>query len=173
MGGYGSGQWRLAKKTTVEESLTLDASKLVRDGSVTDDGQTVGLLRWCSSEETVASASIRSAALDRDRIELTLSYRVGGEDGGPVTMSVMLEATTMAVGGRRWWMRCLCGHRVAKLYLPPGKMRFGCRHCHDLTYRSAQEHDKRVDAFKRNPEDLMLALRKHIPSVAAMKAALA
>jgi hypothetical protein len=39
-----------------------------------------------------------------------------------------------------------------KLYLPPAARYFGCRHCHDLTYRSAQEHNKRVDALRRNPE---------------------
>ncbi len=39
-------------------------------------------------------------------------------------------------------------------YLPPSARYFGCRHCHELTYRSAQEHDKRVDAFRRNPAAL-------------------
>jgi hypothetical protein len=28
---------------------------------------------------------------------------------------------------------------VAKLYLPPGERRFGCRHCHRLTYTSCRE----------------------------------
>jgi hypothetical protein len=50
---------------------------------------------------------------------------------------------------------------VGKLYLPPPARYFGCRHCHDLTYTSCQEHDKRVDAFRRNPE-LMDALLDNI-----------
>ena len=47
-----------------------------------------------------------------------------------------------------------CYWQVAKLYLPPGSRYFGCRHCHNLTYTSCQEHDKRVDALRRNPEAL-------------------
>jgi pyruvate-formate lyase-activating enzyme len=40
---------------------------------------------------------------------------------------------------------------VAKLYLPPGSRYFGCRHCHNLTYQSCKEHDKRVDALAKLP----------------------
>jgi hypothetical protein len=43
------------------------------------------------------------------------------------------------------------GRRVGKLYLPPSARYFGCRHCYDLTYNSVQQHDKRVDALRRNP----------------------
>ena len=43
---------------------------------------------------------------------------------------------------------------MAKLYLPPGSRYFGCRRCHRLTYTSCQEHDKRVDALRRNPDAL-------------------
>ena len=48
--------------------------------------------------------------------------------------------------------------RVAKLYLPPGGLYFGCRQCYRLTYRSAQEHDPRVSALFRRlrTEDLDL-----------------
>jgi hypothetical protein len=51
-----------------------------------------------------------------------------------------------------------CYRRVGKLYLPPGGRYFGCRHCYDLTYTSCQEHDKRVDALRRNPELLAAIL---------------
>jgi hypothetical protein len=40
---------------------------------------------------------------------------------------------------------------VGKLYLPPGARYFGCRRCHELTYRSCQEHDGRVSALRRDP----------------------
>ncbi len=46
----------------------------------------------------------------------------------------------------RWWFACplvvngrACGRRVRMLYLPPNGRYFGCRGCHDLTYRSCQE----------------------------------
>src|SRR5262249_18413085 len=44
-----------------------------------------------------------------------------------------------------------CGRRVRKLYLS-GKY-FGCRHCHNLTYRSQQESDSRVYALARGGLD--------------------
>ncbi len=73
-------------------------------------------------------------------------------------LPIRLETTPLHFGGHRWWGICPlvvnnvpCNRRVGKLYLPPGDRYFGCRHCHRLTYRSAQEHDKRVDALRRNP----------------------
>ena len=47
---------------------------------------------------------------------------------------------------------------MGKLYLPPGARYFGCRRCHELTYRSCQEHDGRVSALRRNPEQLAAIL---------------
>jgi hypothetical protein len=44
---------------------------------------------------------------------------------------------------------------VAKPYLTPGSGYSGCRHCHELTYHSAQTHDRWVDALRRNPELLV------------------
>jgi hypothetical protein len=76
-------------------------------------------------------------------------------------MAVGLEALPLPFGGERWWGRCplvldgrSCGRRVRKLYLAPGARYFGCRLCYRLSYRSAQDHDKRVDALRRNPDAL-------------------
>ena len=49
---------------------------------------------------------------------------------------------------------------MAKQYLPPGERYFGCRVRHGLTYHSAQTHDKRVDALRKNPE-LLAAIVKN------------
>jgi hypothetical protein len=48
---------------------------------------------------------------------------------------------------------------------------FGCRHCHDLTYQSAREHDKRVDRLRRHPE-LIDALLDGAPNVTMLGLAL-
>jgi hypothetical protein len=78
---------------------------------------------------------------------------------------VGLVMTRPHFGGCRWWFLCPlivngrpCNRRVAKLYLR-GKY-FGCRQCHDLTYTSSQQHDKRVDALRRDPE-LLRALAEN------------
>jgi hypothetical protein len=85
-----------------------------------------------------------------------LFYTVGSP-GEALDYRVGLVTTRPQFGGLRWWFVCPlvvnglpCGGRVAKLYLC-GRY-FGCRRCHGLTYTSCQEHDKRVDAFLRNPE---------------------
>jgi hypothetical protein len=89
-------------------------------------------------------------------LRLRYSFTATGE---ALHYEVGLATTRPRFGGLRWWFVCplapsgnACGRRVGKLYLPPGGRYFGCRHCHDLTYTSAQEHDKRVDALRRNPD---------------------
>jgi hypothetical protein len=81
-----------------------------------------------------------------------------GETGKDVELPIRLETTPLHFGGYRWSGICplavngqACNRRVDKLYLPPGGCYFGCRHCYRLTYRSVQEHDKRIDALRRNP----------------------
>jgi hypothetical protein len=83
----------------------------------------------------------------------------------PYDYRVLLTTTRPRFGGLRWWFVCplvvrgyACERRVGKLYLPPGSRYFGCRHCHELTYRSAQEHDKRVNFLRRNPAALGMLL---------------
>jgi len=63
-----------------------------------------------------------------------------------------LTWTLCFFAGRRWWFICPmeidgedCNRRVGVLYLPNGKS-FGCRHCHNLTYRSCQESHQ-YDSF--------------------------
>jgi hypothetical protein len=55
--------------------------------------------------------------------------------------------------------RLICRRMVTKLCLPPGHSSFGCRQCHDLSYRSVQEHDSRVDKLVKNPFLVPWALR--------------
>ncbi len=43
-------------------------------------------------------------------------------------------ATSELRFGERSWFVCKCGNRVSKLYLPPGKTEFKCRHCYRLSY---------------------------------------
>jgi hypothetical protein len=78
--------------------------------------------------------------------------------GQAIDYRVRLTTTRQRFGGLRWWFVCPllvrdqpCDRRVGKLYLPPGARYYGCRHCYELTYKSCQEHDKRADAFRRNP----------------------
>jgi hypothetical protein len=118
---------------------------------------------------------------DKMRTEQTssISYEVNTRDGSSwvrlfytfkeskdaIDYRIRLVTTQPRFGGLRWWFICppnvngrSCGRRVGKLYLPPRSRYFCCRHCHELTYTSAQEHDKRVDGLRRNPAALMALL---------------
>ena len=103
--------------------------------------------------------------LDLDEPSLCLFYTLT-RNAEAVSYSVRLATTTPNYGGIRWWFLCPlapnrspCYRRVAKLYVPPGGKYFGCRTCHDLTYTTCQESDKRVSFFKNNPEALFSALK--------------
>jgi len=155
VGGALSGRWSWhTKRPTVEESRTLDLSKLKRDGAFYPG--CTGSVRWLRGETEISSIAYTVGQQEGDLV-LTLHYKVTrtGED---VTIPVRLETTRPRFGGVRWWGRCACGRRVGKLYLPDAETRFACRQCHGLTYASAQEHDKRVDALRKNPDALMAML---------------
>jgi hypothetical protein len=69
-----------------------------------------------------------------------------------------LTTTPCHFGGKRYWLICPlvknnrpCLRRVGKLYLPPNGKYFGCRHCYNLTYKCQKEHDKTIDALRKNP----------------------
>ena len=149
MGGSGSGRWGWHdKKTTVEECLILSVGKLARDGVIARS-LGAGSFWWTNTATGEQTATIGySREIDNDLMVLRLRYTVTRRDGEKhdIDEPVVLQTTTSAVGGRRWWFACPlivngrpCGRRVGKLYLPSGSRYFGCRHCHDLTYTSCQE----------------------------------
>jgi hypothetical protein len=92
-------------------------------------------------------------SFDSDFALLRLHYWLEDPAGGQpeyVACSVHMEAQPTRFGGGRWWFHCPlmangapCTARVGKLYLPPGRRYFGCRHCHRLTYISCRRSRKR------------------------------
>jgi hypothetical protein len=110
--------------------------------------------------ETTSRISLTTDLSDAGRPVARLSYSVSGV---PFEYPVHLTTTRPHYGGTRWWFLCPlsrygrpCGRRVRKLYL--GGRYFGCRDCHDLTYRSRQEHDPRVSRLMNNPALLRAVL---------------
>jgi hypothetical protein len=86
-------------------------------------------------------------------VRLHYSLTRSGEN---LDYKVLLGTTRPRFGGLRWWFICpliangrKCGRRVGKLYLPPGGKYYGCRHCYDLTYRSAQASNSRLTRLFR------------------------
>jgi hypothetical protein len=66
---------------------------------------------------------------------------------------------------QRWYARCPggCDRLVRKLYLVEHRA-VVCWRCAGLQYRSAQEHDKRVDLCRRNPAEFVRG-RSHLTSL--------
>lgn len=165
MGSLGSGRWGChSKATTVEVCRVLDLSLLARKRAFVP--WNAGSVSWSRGEEVVASIGYTIRPVG-DGLILQLSYhwKRASETVENVELPIRLETTPLHFGGRRWWGICplvvkrqACDRRVGKLYLPPGGRYFGCRRCYRLTYRSVQEHDKRVDALRKNPADLKALL---------------
>lgn len=141
MGGPGSGNFLRVqgRKTRVEESLVLSMREIrgrIYHGSA-------GSLTWIRRGGGTSSINYVVAGAG-DTPTVVLRYRWG--DAEDVRIPVALQSTPTQFGGSRWWFTCplsvrgvACERRAGKLYLPPGAKYFGCRVCHDLTYRSAQE----------------------------------
>ncbi len=147
MGGYGSG-WQGSKKATVEGSLVLIASALVRKKALVPGAQTAGSWGWTYEGEDGPHATVLYEAdlRDTDNAWLRLHYRANGE---AVDYKVRLVTTKPNYGGHRWWFICPIvrrdggpPRRVAKLYLPSGSKYFGSREAYALTYTSCQQSGK-------------------------------
>ncbi|MCL4872008.1 MAG: hypothetical protein KJ063_23860 [Anaerolineae bacterium] len=160
MGGYGSTRWNFhTKKETVEDCRALSISDLKREGVLQAGVERSGSWIWRNAYTNEYRASIGYELNTLGRFPyLRLHYTITRWDGNKRDMDyhVRLETTPCNYGGVRWWFICplvvngrSCEQRVGKLFLAPGSLYFGCRHCHDLTYRSSQENDKRVNALKR------------------------
>ena len=61
-------------------------------------------------------------------------------------LSLSFTTTRLHFGGVRYWFICPnCNRRVAKLFKPKSERNFGCRYCYNLTYKSSQTHNHRVN----------------------------
>jgi hypothetical protein len=154
VGGFGSGQ-RWSKKGLADDCHTLDTARL-RQWKLLAPGVTdrAGSFEWRRGGEDKPSSSVGyrlTVGPTGESLRLMYSMRSANAD---LDYPVRLVTTPCRLGGVRWWFVCplsrdgvACGRRVRKLYLS-GRY-FGCRHCHDLTYRSRQESDSRAYALAR------------------------
>jgi len=150
VGGLGSGNWyRWQAKETVEDSLVVamkDLRKRLFAGAA-------GTLTWTWTSGSKSSIGYYVTGTD-DWLTVHLHYRWADKED--VNIPVRLEATATQFNGRRWWFICplivrgiACNRRAGKLYCPPGAKYFGCRKCHELTYRSCQEAHQSERLFGR------------------------
>jgi hypothetical protein len=142
VGGVGSGSWyTFNRKSTVEESRSLDVRRLHREGLL-KPGR---LFSWSWSRTGREVASIGALVEGDDcpeRVVLLFRHRSGlGAEWEEVQEPVELDWTACNFGGERPWFVCPgagCGRRVAILY-GPGRY-FLCRRCYDLVYESQRDN---------------------------------
>lgn len=140
MGGRGSGRpfW-ISRKTTVERCLYLSVAEFKGCINLSVSGD----ISWVNQQTGEQLSSIYYRLLPETDSEpmLILSYK---SDSGEVHEPVSFQKTYPYFGGVRWWFTCpVCKRRVGKLYLPVKARLFGCRRCHNLTYKSCQESKKK------------------------------
>jgi hypothetical protein len=154
MGGLGSGSWyRHDRKSTVEESLTLAMQEF--GGRIFP--RAAGTFTWTWSGGNKSSIGYRVTWGDQPIVTLHYCWR----DSENVKIPIRLQTTPTNFTGKRWWFTCplivdevSCKRRVGKVYLPPGSKYFGCRQCHNLTYRSCQEAHQMERMFSRLGEEM-------------------
>lgn len=158
-------RWYLNKKDTVESCKSISTTFLKKHGYFCRWAS--GGMKWTNgSGEQTGSIGFRVTTREWDG-EIQFQYTQTDaytQEKTELDYPVRLSATPCHYGNKRWWFICplvrsgaACGRRVLNLYL--GDKHFGCRHCFNLTYRSVQEHDKRIDSFLRNPGLLLNATR--------------
>jgi len=160
LGGRGSTRWNEHnKKCCVEDCLTLDADQLVSAGLL---NHRFGKIEWWSKGEKTAAVGFRLKPSDVPEI-LYLYLFYGVMTQGQLEsheQPVPVEIRRQRIG-KRYFFRCplFCISRVRKLYRPTTQTVFGCRACHRLTHRSAQQHDKGMEFIIRNPNSLLAAVQ--------------
>jgi hypothetical protein len=146
MGGIGSGRQAEVYTGTVEESLSLDVNRFVREGSVRKGCQASGIISWDRQIGIKPSIGFEAQCFMENgymRLQYTVSSLAMGEQ--VVNYNVELFTTRPYFGGVRWWFICPnqdCEKMVGKLYQPPGAKYFLCRTCQNLTYTSCRESHK-------------------------------
>jgi hypothetical protein len=145
MGGPGSSRWHgYSKKRLVEDCLILSASPL-KSALGRGSGEE-GTLTWARNGQQFASMGIRTESSEAGlAIRLTYS-RPARNEPNFLDYQVRVVSHPVHLGGVRWCFLCplasterRCERPSTRLYLPSNELRFGCRKCLHLTYRSSQE----------------------------------
>ena len=160
-----------SNRRVVEDCRALSIATLVRRG-LFSGGMTSSGYRHAFPTQMVWTSGFSACVTSPGRLldtpspcndEVKLTYDVGRYDIEE-RIEIVSRPSPLRRAGLRYhflcpgWDDAPCQKRVGKLYLPPGEDYFRCRACHDLTYRSAKQHDKRVDALRRSPAELTEAL---------------
>ena len=152
MGGIGSSRWRdHVRKTLVDECMALDLRHTKVKALLAGD-RAEGTLLWSHprSGDPTGWADFLLAPVNSNGTR-SLVLDVTGDEFEPKQLIVLSERP--AGFSAHWFAGCRsCGAAVRTLFAVSQNDRFRCRICSDLTYRSVQQHDARVDWALRDPQ---------------------
>ena len=155
MGGYGSGRKKsFDRKTNTNECFVWPVSTL-------KDRLIDGKVFWVNHKKNIGTMRLR-CEVNLEENSVNVSYGLLAFDSQNKTEdTIFLDSTNVNFGGSRTWFLCpnkSCGKRAGKLYRPYSKMRFHCRNCHDLAYKSSQTaHSEELEqaSFDRLTKELL------------------
>ena len=126
------------KKATVEASCDLTVQQLKRYGML-ESGFTAIPIEWVMNQTGKRTKITIAVDISTDDPFAIFIYTLTDRDGNKTDYkyAVSLVTTPCNFGGIRYWFACpCCGRCAGGIYLAPGDVRFRCRHCNNLTYRS-------------------------------------
>lgn len=140
------------RKTTKEETLTIDTKDLKRLGIPATTR--IGVFTWKRGEREDCM-SFYCSDYDGDE-KLNLSYSTTNpfnDEKSNINDSIPLTTSLCNYGGKRYWFTCPgCHSRRRTLYLKQSLFR--CRDCHQITYKSRNE-SKSFSYFSLLMEELL------------------
>jgi hypothetical protein len=147
------GRHRWTSRLTVEDcTLRLCVAAFRRAGTFACPAGTISTLKWTGpGDELLGRLECRVEHTGPAGLAIYIRRQCARISAPVDEQTVSLATVRPPLGGKRFWFLCACGKRAGRLYLPPGQRVFRCRHCYNLTYRSAQTQDKRVYELAHNP----------------------
>jgi hypothetical protein len=153
------GRKKWTSRLTVEDCLALNMRDFTRKRVFSLPPGEFHSCEWSCRGTTAQTMFFRVDEIEGEIRQIWVVYRNpivrAGQD--PVLgYAIGIASRPCRYGGKRYRFLCplvrngiACGRRAERLFLPPGGQYFGCRACHDLTYRSAQQHDQRIDMLSK------------------------
>lgn len=119
-------------RPTVESCLRISVRTFFAEASGNQEIVSEGFLEWLQYGESISSASYEVDTVDTKTLTISCYHADTDKD---LEQTISLVPAEPHFGGVRWWFACPdCDRRVSALYFH--KLRFSCRHCHDLKYES-------------------------------------
>ena len=146
MGGTGSSRWRgYKRRICVEECQVININRIQPDVNYVYKHGSYNLGSFNDKYWSILNQMVFwKIFVNEGKVLIEISYTLN-PNPHDYNYIISLENITLRNGGLRWYFVCpKCmgknkyGQRVTKLFMPVNSEYFGCRQCHNLTYKLSQ-----------------------------------